>query len=448
MLSKSKRLAVDAFANALLLAASLTAAAAQAQTSSPLVTADQQALDALSVQVNQLFKFPVLRSEARAAYVLAHGLPLSDEAQSRLDGAIDELAFSAIQKAVNNDPNYPKVYWVDAPPRQWGNLKVPGGRYSFDNPDNIYRTIPIDGGARYVLHGHRHGAGPADVTFSLISDPNAQQTVAFLAGSDLVVDGHGDYTVTIDSDPANGRVNHIQSTSAAKQLFVRNNLGDWNTETPDALSIERTGPTTSAARKGLLAISSDAWFNLQESVVTYGVGALGVKTYANAVNTLPAPTSSATLGTLVSQASSFGHFKLADDEVWVVTARTGGARYLVFPVTDPWSITVDPIHHQSSLNNRQALSNTDGSFTFVVGPHDPGVYNWIDTAGLHEGTVMVRWQGLPASTQDGGATISARVVKLTALSSALPTETRYVTATEREAQIQARVAGYARRTAP
>jgi hypothetical protein len=27
-----------------------------------------------------------------------------------------------------------------------------------------------------------------------------------------------------------------------------------------------------------------------------------------------------------------------------------------------------------------------------VAPKDPGVANWLDTTGLHEGTLFVRWQ--------------------------------------------------------
>jgi hypothetical protein len=322
---------------------------------------------------------------------------------------------------------------------------VPGSRYSYDNPDNIYRTIPIDGASRYVIRGQRRGSGPTDVTFSLISNPNSQQTVAILAGKDLVVNADGSYTITVDNQPANGRVNHIQSNVSAKQLFVRNNLGNWNSEAPDALRVERLGPAPARGPKGDWTVSSEAWLNLQESIVDYGVGALGIKTYSNPLNTLANPTSSSTLGTLVTQASSFGHFKLADDEVLVATLTTGGAGYFVFPVTDPWSVTVDPIRHQSSLNNRQATANADGSYTLVVSRQDPGVANWVDTVGLHEGSIMVRWQNLPANRPaNGGPTITAQVAKLANLASVLPAGTRYVTAAERQL-LAARLAGYQQR---
>ncbi|HEX6590624.1 MAG TPA: DUF1214 domain-containing protein [Moraxellaceae bacterium] len=417
---------------------------------SPLVTADQKALDATAVTINNNWNYPVLKAEARAAYVAAYAIgkgQVSAEAEARLDQAINELAFSAIQKAVNNDPYFPKVYWLNTPPHAWDGKTVPGGRYSFDNPDNIYRTIPIAGDVQYEIRGQRAVVGPTDITFSLISNPNSQQTIAYLTGKDLVVNADGSYVITVDSAPANGRRNHIQSTSAAKQLFVRNNLGNWNTETPDALTVKRVSALPwYVLPKGQVAIGSDAWVNLQESVVTYGVGALGVKTYVNALNTLANPSSSSTLGTLVTQASSFGHFRLADDEALLVTVNTGGAGYFVLPVTDPWSVTVDPINHQSSLNNKQSIANADGSYTFVISLRDPGVYNWLDTVGQHEGTIMARWQNLPAqSPASGGPAISAQLVKLNQLPGLLPAGTRYVSAVERQAQLAARKAGFLRR---
>lgn len=417
---------------------------------SPLATDAQRQLDNKAIEINKLAVFPLAKLSAKSAYRLARGRPTSPEAEARLDNAINELTFSAIQKAVNGDPLYPKVYWVNAPAHTWFDLKVPGGRYSYDNPDNIYRTIPIDGTSRYVIRGQRHGSGPTDVTFSLISNVNSQNTIQVLAGPDLVVDADGRFTITVDPDPARGRVNHIQTNSSAKQLFIRNNLGDWNSETPDSLSVERVGLQPNRPPRSDVLTGLEAWSNLQQSILFYGVGALGLKTHVNPVNTLSNPSSSQTLGTLVTQASSFGHFRIGDDEALIVTLRSGGAGYFVVPVTDPWLVSVDPVRHQTSLNNRQSVVNADGSYTFVIAPRDPGVHNWLDTVGQHEGTIMVRWQNLPKQAVDGGPQVNIRRVKWAELPTILPHDTRHVSPAERSAQIAQRIAGFERRiqTAP
>lgn len=419
-----------------------------AQASNPLATPDQQALDALAIDIYQDNAFTVLKGEAKAAYKTAHGYPISDEASSSLDEAIEELAFSAVQKAVNIDPYHPKVYWYDSGPRNWFGMDVPGGRYSYDNPDCIYRIIPISSKVDYVVTGHRHTPGPADTSFSLISDPNSQNTVSHLAGDDLVVNSGGSYTITVNSSSAEGQQNRIQSTPQAKQLLIRNNLGDWQSEKPDNLTVKVVSDIAGHDPTSRNQIIADAKWNLQGSVADYGVGALGLKTTTNKVNSLSNPSQSSTLGTLTSQASSFGHFNLAADQALVATVTAGDADYFVFPAANPWMVTVDPGNNQVSLNNKQAVANTNGTYTFVVSLADPGVYNWINTTGLHEGTLMVRWQGLDTSSSSPDSlSCVSQLVQLANLPSVLPKKTRYVTPEERAAQVDRRAQAYSSRLA-
>ncbi|RAL08245.1 uncharacterized protein BO97DRAFT_473160 [Aspergillus homomorphus CBS 101889] len=375
----------------------------------PLATLDQRSLDALAIEIYQNNSFIVLKAEANVAYQTAHGLPISDEASSTLDAAIEELVFSATQNAVNNDPYYLKVYWVD----------VPGGKYFYDNPDCIYRIIPISSDVDYMVTGYRHKPGPTDVSFSLISDPNSQNFVAYLAGSNLAVIGDGSYTITNNSSPADGQTNQIQFTTPAKH--------------------DITGHSA-ISTAGIIA---DAKWNLQEAIVDYGVGTLGLKTTVSAVNTLSTPSQSSTLGTPASQDSSFGHFNLTDDEALVVTLTPGAADYFVFPGTNPWMVTVDPGSSQISLNNKQSVANEIEDYTFVVSVTDPGVYNEVKTTGLREGTIMVRWQGLnPSSSSTESVALEVQKVELSDLASVIPSKTRYVTTQERALQLADCVAGY------
>lgn len=86
-------------------------------------------------------------------------------------------------------------------------------------------------------------------------------------------------------------------------------------------------------------------------------------------------------------------------------------------------------------------------YTFVFSLTDPGVYNWLDTAGLREGTFMVHWQGLPATSSSSTKppSLTAQVVQPFQLISVLPSETRYVTPEERKEQLGERAVGYALR---
>ena len=56
-----------------------------------------------------------------------------------------------------------------------------------------------------------------------------------------------------------------------------------------------------------------------------------------------------------------------------------------------WWETIDYANHQSSLNGFQAVIDDDGFFRAVVAGRDPGVTNWLDTAGHRQGPMIFRW---------------------------------------------------------
>ena len=58
------------------------------------------------------------------------------------------------------------------------------------------------------------------------------------------------------------------------------------------------------------------------------------------------------------------------------TASTGAS-----PLGNPWWETIDYGRHQSSLNGHQATVDDDGVVRAVIAHDDPGVANWLDTAG-------------------------------------------------------------------
>ena len=415
----------------------------------PLATQDQRALDQYALSLYHSDAFDLLRGVARAQYIKTlkkYHVPITAQTSSDIDTAIDELVFSSIQKSVNADPANPRVYWVDTASRthDWYGLHVVGGRYSYDNPDCIYRLIPISNKYTYKIHGRKFGDGVADFSFSLISNPNSQNTVHALYGKDLHVHDNGTYTITI-SPSHSDEANHIQSNGQSVQLFVRHNLGDWATETPDALRVEivdKPAHPKHYTKKDTIAYAKQ---NLRESTFFYGFGALDFKTYTQPVNHPKSPEQSQILGTLTSQAQSFAPFDLQDDEALVVTLTQGQSTYFVVPIYTDGMITTQPDQRQVSLNNKQSFQNHNGSFTYVISKQDPGVHNWLDTSGRKTGTMMIRWQGLPTSGNGAkGIHVYPQVVPLTRLKHVLPKETRYVSKTQRQKQLQERARNYDR----
>jgi hypothetical protein len=98
-------------------------------------------------------------------------------------------------------------------------------------------------------------------------------------------------------------------------------------------------------------------------------------------------------------------FLVRDNEEVVITMQPSGAAYHAVQLGDYWFTSLPYVHKQSSLNAAQYRTSPDGSVSVVISKTDPGVHNWLDTCGLGEGYVFLRWQGLPDGVEPPEPTI-------------------------------------------
>jgi hypothetical protein len=134
-----------------------------------------------------------------------------------------------------------------------------------------------------------------------------------------------------------------------------------------------------------------------------------------------------------------GRFRLTDEQAIVLTVSEVGSSYIGFQALSPWMMMpADARSRTVSLNKAQVLRNPDGTITYVLGPKDPGVANWIDTAGLHQGMYIVRWQGVPKDADVNAMVQDFKVIRLADLATAVPSVVARVSAEERARQIAQR----------
>jgi hypothetical protein len=55
--------------------------------------------------------------------------------------------------------------------------------------------------------------------------------------------------------------------------------------------------------------------------------------------------------------------------------------------------SLDYRYHRIALNHAQVRPGPDGQVRLVVAHQDPGLPNWIQTAGHRRGTMCLRWVG-------------------------------------------------------
>ena len=102
--------------------------------------------------------------------------------------------------------------------------------------------------------------------------------------------------------------------------------------------------------------------------------------------------------------------ELEDDEALLIEVAPPEALYWSVSLGNYWWETIDYANRQSSLNGHQAVLDADGVFRAVVAHSDPGVANWLDTAGNHQGAMIFRWL-----RADGAPVPTTRVVPLAGL---------------------------------
>ncbi len=399
-----------------------------------------------------------------------------------LGRSIDEYALGAAFQQQLLNPMQPTVVTQVAPPHTWYGQEVRGSRILYDNPDTVYRFMGVNMTSTYVIRGQFTGATPADTNFSVLTGLSGV-TADNLSGRQLFVEQDGSFTITVSGDAAApGQRNHLQMTADTTLIAVRNTLSDWTAQPPMSLSIERlSGPRVSLfSQLGGFAIPGLGPMVTKSPLLTALVSlippmavpppllrgtftavvmALGLGMESKYIkvattdgetgervqpNVLRNPTRNAEF--LATQLQSAGYFELADDEALVVTIRPNNARYFTVPVTNLWTITDNYWDEQTSLNSAQAVANPDGSFTFVLSPTDPGVYNWVSTGGFNKGTVSIRFQDLDL-TSAVTPTLTSQRVTLADLAAVLPPTTRYVTAAQRGEQLAIRKTGFTTRFA-
>jgi hypothetical protein len=456
---------------------------------SPLGTAEQLAAERLAAQTADTLPVALMklvlqfgfRSAAQQQFAQVGGPDQGNLDQ--LAAAVDEYAMgAAFQQQILNS-NDPTVVMQVAPPHTWYGQMVPGSRILYDNPDTIYRFMGVNAASSYVITGQFTGDRPADTTFSVLTGLSGN-TASVLGGHDLVVNPDGSFTITVSRDAAApGQTNHLQLTNDSTLIATRNTLSDWATEVPMTLSIERVGgpPNSLFSQLGGFAIPGIGPLVVGSPLLTALVSlippladpppllrgavaaiimALGIQREATymavattdpetgqqiAPNVLKNPARNAEF--LATQLQSAGYFQLADDQALVVTVDPGSAGYFVLPVTNDWTISNDYWNQQTSLNDSQAIPNSDGTYTLVISKTDPGVANWVSTGGLNQGTISMRFQDLDPNSTDL-PTVSSQLVSLGDLSTVVPPGTVYYTEAQRAAQLATRKAGFDNRFAP
>ena len=370
---------------------------------------------------------------------------------ARLNEAIAQWTNSLIFGELSQYQATPAFLWgTDDTPRTWLGHTIGGVGTSGDNPDSVYRTSIIDGDSQYEIIGkfdpqRRPTQLVLEVDTTLMTkmpkidyskNSDLVSTVSMLTDRDLVVDADGSFRITVGGEATSP--NHMATKPGWLTLGTRDIIPDWDRQRPSSLHVRQIAgklvkPASYAQIAEHLYADLDDYIHFWAAFPDMWFGGLHG-------NKIAEPKGRNGGWGFVDGLS----FDLAEaDDAVLVTLDPARAAYTGFQINDPWMIAPDAKKYQVCLSSAQAAANPDGTRTYVISMRDPGVANWLDTAGLHQGLAILRWQSVAKDTTKESLVRDFRVIKHRDLEKMA--DLPRVTPAERQAAIAARARGYSNR---
>jgi hypothetical protein len=311
----------------------------------------------------------------------------------------------------------------------------PHSKMGGDNPDTIYSSANIDPAGTYRISGTLGSAH--EVVFDAVRRPGGYGTEpqypTEVRGEDLVRHPDGHFELIISPTKHDG--NWLPIDERIGSIQIRQVFGDWQREDQGHMIIERLDSrpeqpaplTADTVVRGLQAA--------QQFTRTMGT------TFAQRAEDLQRTPNRMQLASDWEKFQGTpggvgvdGYFLLQPDEALLIEFTPVQAFFWEFQVGNFWYESFDYRVVCSSLNMKQVDFRGDGSVVLVLSAADPGVRNWLSTAGHREGILFARWiraQATPPIPR-------TRAVKLREWLQKVPADVRTVTPAQRAAEQRAR----------
>lgn len=337
---------------------------------------------------------------------------------------LTSLLASGLTMYMFSDPDRPRF----VRPLDW-NVK-----WGLDNSDALYLVTAINPEGEYVIRGTRGTVGFFDIQTSCgrFGSNRPMKVLSSINGVDMHVEDDGTFEIVVSQRPREG--NWLPLTSEANQIGVRQFFVDWDTEKAPEIHIERTDvelepprPSSHEMAKrlrrvsGFVAGSANLWLEF----------VLGRRPLH--LNELSEPAGASELQGSNAQVYGSCYFRLAPSEALLIEVVPPEAAYWNFELGDFWFQSLDYFNRVISINKHQAKIDPDGVLRVVVSAEDPGLVNWLDTAGWPEGTMTYRW-ALAATTPHP----STQKVRVDEIADLVPAEALRATKEERADEIRRR----------
>jgi hypothetical protein len=269
-------------------------------------------------------------------------------------------------------------------------------KMGLDNPDNYYLSAGVNSKHDYRIRGTRgsiHYMSFAAQNQNFAAKDRITGGAGHLNDAEIEIAPDGSFEIIASQREHPG--NWLRMTADTKQILLRQTFLHREKETPVQVEIECLGcegppPPLDPARvpAGLMggamyAMGCAQWF--ADWVVDFRQHAPVNQFH------LPDAEQHRIVGGDPNIRIWLGLWELAEDEALVIDLVPPPCDYWNFQLGNIWAESLDYRFRSVHVNSGSAVSRDDGTIRLVVAQRDPGMPNWMDTAGHHHGTMCVRW---------------------------------------------------------
>jgi len=270
-----------------------------------------------------------------------------------------------------------------------------------DNPDNYYQSAAISGAHDYRIWGTRgsiHYLGFGTYAGGYGSTGRRGQD-GYREASELEIGPDGAFELVVSAREHPGNWLPMQPDSSS--LIVRQTFRDRALERIAELRIERLGsgpspaPLTPAFLDRGLAMASAYVAGTSALFADWAAG------FAQRPNQLPFfdPAVAAAAHGDPNIQYFHGYWELGPEQALLIEVTPPACDYWNFQVNNWWMESLDYRYHRIALNHHEVQTRPDGSVCLVLAHADPGLPNWLETAGHQRGTMCLRWVGAAERAQ-------------------------------------------------
>lgn len=286
-----------------------------------------------------------------------------------------------------------------------------------DNPDNVYLNAQVSGGYEYVIRGKRNTINYIGffTQNGSYGTTGGLSPCGYLDSRDLVTAADGSFEIMVTREKTG--TNWLKIEKETTMVMVRQTFFDRSAETAAEVIISnlngQTAPAPLSAAKVDDALANAALFVGGASMLF----ARWAKDFQKHTNQLPMfdPAKSNAAGGDAGIIYYHSHWKLDPGEALVIEVVPPECESWNFQLNNYWMESLDYRYHRICINKATAKTKEDGKVKVIVSATDPGLPNWIETAGHTEGTMLWRWYRL--KTGSSPVQPSCRVVQVSKLNS-------------------------------